>query len=107
MKLIRIISLCLLAAAVIAGGFELVGYVYSGEYRPFPIARAWYTIDANSLVGFQAVVEKKIGPGLWPPIQTVLSAPLWAGFLVLALIGLIVSRNAGGGRSHRIFSRRK
>lgn len=107
MKLIRTISLCLLAAAVVAGGFELVGYLYSGEYRPYPIAQAWYAIDANSLVGFQAAVENKIGPGFWPPIQTVLSAPLWAAFLVLALFGLIISRNAGNNRSQRIFTSKK
>lgn len=107
MKLIRIISFCLLAAAVIAGGFELVGYLYSGEYRPFPLARLWYAIAPNSLVGFQAIIEKNVGAGLWPPILTVLSAPLWAGLLVLSVIGLVISRRAGDGRNQRIFSNRK
>ena len=50
----------------------------------------WFRINANSLVGFQALIEKGPLPGLWPPIQYVLTLPAWSllippGLLLVAL----------------------
>ena len=37
----------------------------------------WFQLHGNSLVGFQALIEKGLGPQVWPPIQAVLAAPAW------------------------------
>jgi hypothetical protein len=47
----------------------------------------WYRIHANSLVGFQALIEKQLTPLLWPPIQWLLTLPAW---LVLVPPGLLL-----------------
>ena len=47
----------------------------------------WFRIHANSLVGFQALIEKGVSPAVWPPIQWLLTLPAW---LVLAPPGLLL-----------------
>lgn len=37
----------------------------------------WFRVHANSLVGFQALIEQGAGTGLWLPIRFLLSVPPW------------------------------
>src|SRR5918994_5482012 len=48
----------------------------------------WFQIHGNSLVGFQALIEKSISPAVWPPIQYVLTLPAW---LVLGIPGVLLA----------------
>jgi hypothetical protein len=48
----------------------------------------WFQIHGNSLVGFQALIEKGLSPALWPPIQSFLTWPLW---LVLGVPGALLA----------------
>ena len=50
-------------------------------------ARSGSALHANSLVGFQALIEKGPLPWLWPPIQYVLTLPTW---LLLVPPGLLL-----------------
>ncbi len=87
---------------VLAGGTavaQILSVITLGYFEPIAIGSIWYSLDGNSLVGFQAIVEKSLAPSLWPPIAYVLQAP---AFLVLAIPGLILmlvarprSRGAG------------
>jgi hypothetical protein len=47
----------------------------------------WFRLHANSLVGFQAVIEKGPLPWLWPPVQVVLTLSSW---LLLLPPGLLL-----------------
>ena len=47
----------------------------------------WFKIHANSLVGFQALIEKGPLPWLWPPVQYLLTLPSW---LILVPPGLVL-----------------
>jgi hypothetical protein len=47
----------------------------------------WFRIHANSLVGFQALIEKGPLPWLWPPVQYLLTLPSW---LILVPPGLVL-----------------
>ena len=47
----------------------------------------WFRIHANSLVGFQALIEKGLAPAVWAPIQYVLTLPTW---LLLVPPGLLL-----------------
>jgi hypothetical protein len=47
----------------------------------------WSKIHANSLVGFQALLERGSLRWLWPPIQYLLTVPTW---LILVPPGLVL-----------------
>jgi hypothetical protein len=52
----------------------------------------WARINANSLVGFQALVENRLTPALWPLILQMLFVPAWLVFGVLAAVLLLLCR---------------
>jgi len=78
------LGLVLLALAV-AGA--LAPIVMQGAHPAISIGWLWFQIDGNSLVGFQALIEKRVSPALWTPIQTVLTWPVW---LALGIPGLVL-----------------
>ena len=84
------LGLVLLALAVAGALAEVV----MAAHPPISLGWLWFQIDGNSLVGFQALIEKRVSPALWPPIQSVLTWPLWlsAGIpgllLALSCLGL-------------------
>lgn len=76
----------LLACGVIAGLYELV--TWARGHAPTSLGSIWFRIHGNSLVGFQALIEKRISPMVWSPIQALLIWPTW---LVLIPPGLILA----------------
>jgi hypothetical protein len=66
----------LIAGAAVAVA-ELLTVVQGAPATLSPGA-IWFRIHGNSLVGFQALVEKGPLPWLWPPIQYVLTLPTWS-----------------------------
>jgi len=74
-----------LALLVTAAAGALAPVVMQGAPPTISTGWLWFQIDGNSLVGFQALIEKRVSPALWAPIQTVLTWPLW---LVLGIPGL-------------------
>ncbi|MGH6914580.1 MAG: hypothetical protein ACREH6_04640 [Geminicoccaceae bacterium] len=81
------LGLLLLIAGAAAGLTELVTLM-RGAHRTISIGSIWFSIHANSLVGFQALIEKRIAPALWPPIQYLLTLSAW---LVLLPPGLLLT----------------
>ena len=75
----------LIAAAAVAVA-DLLAHVQGGS-TPLSLGAIWYRIHANSLVGFQGVIERGLSPLIWPPIQWLLTLPTW---LVLAPPGLLL-----------------
>lgn len=71
------------AAAALAEFFTML----QGAPATLSIGAIWFRINANSLVGFQALIEKAVSPAVWPPIQWLLTLPTW---LVLAPPGLLL-----------------
>ena len=71
------------AAAALA---ELLTRI-QGAPATLSLGQIWFKIHANSLVGFQALIEKGPLPWLWPPIQAVLIVPSW---LLLVPAGLVL-----------------
>ena len=76
----------LLVAGAAATVAELLT-ILQGAHATLSIGAIWYRIHANSLVGFQALIEKGVSPAVWPPIQWLLTLPAW---LVLAPPGLLL-----------------
>jgi hypothetical protein len=79
-------------AFLILAGASLVAQLFavwaSGAYRPISLGSMWYSLDGNSLVGFQGLVERHLGSMVWAPIQFVLAVPAW---LSLAVPGAILA----------------
>jgi hypothetical protein len=77
-------------ALLIAGGAAAVAEILAhlqGGPTPLSLGAIWYRVHANSLVGFQGLIERGVSPLLWPPIQWLLTLPTW---LVLAPPGLLL-----------------
>jgi hypothetical protein len=77
-------------ALVIAGAAvalaELLNHLQGAPTR-LSLGAIWFRIHSNSLVGFQALIEKGPLPWLWPPIQFLLILPTW---LILVPPGLLL-----------------
>jgi hypothetical protein len=71
------------AAAAVAEFLTML----QGAPSPLSLGAIWFRVHANSLVGFQALIEQGLTPALWPPIQWLLTLPAW---LVLAPPGLLL-----------------
>ena len=59
-----------------------------GGRGPISLGWLWFQIHGNSLVGFQALIEKGVSPAAWPPIQALLTWRLW---LVLGVPGVLLA----------------
>ena len=77
---IGILMLLLAAAAAVA---QLLYLLLGETYAPVSIGSMWYAVGANSLVGFQALIEKNLGSFAWAPIQFVLTLPAWISLAIL------------------------
>jgi hypothetical protein len=77
-----------LVLLVLAAAGALAAIVLQGTHPTISIGWLWFQIDGNSLVGFQALIEKRVSPALWTPIQTVLTWPVW---LALGIPGLALA----------------
>jgi len=75
----RSIAVFLLLAALGLFAYEIVGAIASSGYTLVAGGELWVGIHANSLVGFQALIEKNISPWLWREVVLpILLAPAWA-----------------------------
>jgi hypothetical protein len=75
---------------LVAGGAVAVAELLTmvqGARSTLSLGSIWFRIHANSLVGFQALIEKQLSPLLWPPIQWLLTVPAW---LLLVPAGLLL-----------------
>lgn len=77
--------LIMAGAALVA---QLMALWASGTYRPISIGSMWFSLDGNSLVGFQGLVERSLGAVVWAPIQFVLTVPAW---ISLAVPGVLLA----------------
>jgi len=76
--------LLLLAAASAVAEVVLAA---QGGQAAVSLGWLWYQIHGNSLVGFQALIEKGVSPAAWAPIQSLL---IWPAWLVLGVPGLLL-----------------
>jgi hypothetical protein len=78
------VLLLLLAAASALAEIVMLARAAQGAIS---LGWLWFQIHGNSLVGFQALIEKGVSPAAWPPIQSLLTWPLW---LVLGIPGVLL-----------------
>ena len=68
-----------------------------GAPSTLSIGAIWFRIHANSLVGFQALIENGITPLLWPPVQLLLTLPTWLVLVPPGLLLVLLCRHKGRG----------
>ena len=92
MVIVRVLGVVLLLVFLAVFGHE-VYKAAGGGYRLISGGELWFMFDGNSLVGFQALIEKNIAPWLWSDIVLpVLRGPAWAIPLVPAALMLVFAR---------------
>ena len=93
MVIVRLVGLILLLVALAVFGHEVYRAIGYGGYRLISGGELWRNANANSLVGFGALIEKNIAPWLWWDIVVpVLSVPAWVIPLVPAVLLLMLGR---------------
>ena len=85
----------LLLAGAAAAVAEVLTLVASGGASRVSLGGVWYALSANSLVGFQAAVERHLGEPAGNVLVALLALPAW---LVLGLLGLALRLLGRGGR---------
>ncbi len=81
--------------------FVIITVVLAILYTSLSIGGLWAEIDANSLVGLQALIEKNVDPDLWLDIVLpVLGFPLWIATGVISVLLLLLRRRRAS--RHRI-----
>jgi len=63
-----------------------------GTHAPVSLGAIWYRIHPNSLVGFQGLIENRLSPAIWPPVQFLLTIPGWLVLLPPGGILVLVCR---------------
>ena len=86
----------LLVAGAAATVAELLT-ILQGAPATLSIGAIWFRIHANSLVGFQALIENGITPLLWPPVQWLLTLPAWLVLVPPGLLLFLLCRDNGRG----------
>ena len=87
-------------ALLVAGGAVAVAELLTrlqGAGSPLSIGAIWFRIHANSLVGFQALIEQGLTPLLWPPLQWLLTLPAWLVLLPPGLLLVLLARDRTRG----------
>jgi FtsH-binding integral membrane protein len=84
----------LLVAGAAAAVAELLT-MFQGAPARLSIGAIWFRIHANSLVGFQALIEKGVAPLIWPPIQWFLTLPTWLVLVPPGLLLVLLCRDKG------------
>lgn len=79
------LGLLLLVLGAAAAVAEVLTLVASGGASRVSLGAIWYALAANSLVGFQAAVERSFGELGGTVLVTILALPAW---LVFGLCGL-------------------
>jgi hypothetical protein len=66
-----------------------------GAGSTLSLGAIWFRIHGNSLVGFQALIENRLTPLVWPPIQWLLTLPTWLVLMPPGLLLVFFCRDRG------------
>lgn len=92
-----VLGVVLLMAGTAIALAELLTMLQGAPSR-LSVGAMWYRMHANSLVGFQGLIERGLSPAVWPPIQLVLTIPAWLLLIPPGLVLVVLFRAAS--KSH-------
>ena len=82
------LGVVLLVLGAAAGVAQLLALLVQPAGGVVSIGSIWGGASPNTLVGFQALVENRLAPALWAPIQTYF---IWPAWLTLGVPGLALA----------------
>jgi hypothetical protein len=88
------LGVALLIAGAAAAVAELLT-IWQGAPATLSLGAIWYRIHANSLVGFQGLIERGLSPLIWPPVQWLLTLPTWLALVPPGLLLVVLCRDRG------------
>ncbi len=89
----RLIGTAFLLGAAVTLAAEAFGWWRDDVWDFITLGAAWAAVNANSLVGLGAFVEKSISPWLWSEIMVpLLTLPLWLYLALPGAVLLVVTR---------------
>ena len=88
MIVLRLIGWLLIAAALALLAREAYLWLATGQWSIVSADQLWFDLHQNSLLSFQATIERNLSVGFWNFIKMVLSGPAW---LVLGIPGLLLA----------------
>jgi hypothetical protein len=90
----KLFGLIALAMTVITAVLDLTRSIANSALTITALGEEWSSIHANSLIGFQGVIEKNIGsPWIFNALVIpILSVPSWLVFGILAIVFLWLGR---------------
>ena len=86
------LGVVLLIAGGAAAVADLLAMLQGGSHT-LSLGAIWYRINANSLVGFQGLIERGLSPAIWPPIQWLLVLPTWVVLVPPGLLLILLCRD--------------
>ena len=93
MAICRIIAWFLVLVALAAVGYDLFRWYDTGSYSMAALGVVWFEIDAASLNGAQAAIQRYVSPWLWEAVITeYLRWPAWTAFALPGLALVLVCR---------------
>ncbi|MFZ1816000.1 MAG: hypothetical protein WBO55_14190 [Rhizobiaceae bacterium] len=92
--LFRIVSLLCLALALVSGVLDLVRSIADSAMTFTPLHADWSRFSPDTLVTVQRLIVDNLPEFFWNPVfTTLLAAPSWAVFAVLAILFGMGARN--------------
>ncbi len=91
--LFRLIALLSLVLAAISGILDITRSIADSTIVMTALGQDWFNHSPSTLNFSQAIVQRYVHPAVWDPgIQTILQAPSWLVFGVLAIVFALLGR---------------
>lgn len=99
--LLRLLSMVLLAIAVIMAVLDATRSIAAGNWVMTPLATSWAAFSPESLSSFQALITSSLPGMAWDPVMlTLLGLPGFAVFACLSLLAALAGRRKTHGARH-------
>lgn len=89
----RLLALLCLGIAAITAILDITRSIADSAIVLTPLGLDWFNYSRDTLGLLQAGIQRNVHPAIWDPgIQTILQAPTWLVFGVLALLFALIGR---------------
>ncbi len=90
--LVRWVGALLLLAGVGLLARDLLALLHGDPFRPEALGSLWHLLDAASLEGLQAAIQRHLGPAVWDNgVMLLLLQPAFAVAVVVGALLLLVA----------------
>ena len=89
----RMLALLFLVLAAVTAVLDITRSIADSTFVMTALGQDWFNISPSTLNFSQAMIQRYVHPAIWDPgVQTILQAPSWLVFGVLALFFGLIGR---------------